>query len=431
MSERYTAYYESQIENEAVMPVPDLAYDVAVIRQDPELEAAHLLPGTGFLVKDQIRLFYENLEKGVSFQDTMTQLEQDIQGFNTEYLVQMPVFPIVLDRAMYNGQERLVGALYGGKPLADATSEVERGGVVKQVVEEIEEKLLAAEPGTMIVMTSPVGESGYQNKNGILEAENELDIQNGLADRVVFQDSQTYCYEVMGDGSIRGFTLKSDMDIFQNEEMLRRLGVDPDRLQKHTDPYARIKQAVLNYSVIEPYEGKTIEDVLDTIVDVKGSKNLYSDTEGNSRTADEARDLLRNPDRLWNLDDRTMALTDRFKKYAWWGMINNTVDARDLEVALGDIVLRMMNSANVSNYEGEVMHYEGYSASDALKKLQEIPGCAGGGVVNSVTPRETATENKKRILCCTCPFCNKEVEAEIESGRITCPKCTKSAKWKD
>ncbi len=33
------------------------------------------------------------------------------------------------------------------------------------------------------------------------------------------------------------------------------------------------------------------------------------------------------------------------------------------------------------------------------------------------------------ILCCTCPFCNKKVEAEISDGRIHCPKCKESAPW--
>mgnify|MGYP003393887734 FL=1 len=185
---------------EGILKVPDLAYDVAVIRQSPELERTHLLPGTGFLVKDQIRLLYENLNNGVSFDDSIVQLEQDVQGFKIEYLTQQPVFPIVLDRAIYSGEERLIGSLYGGKPLADATSEVERGGAVKNAVEKIEKKLLQAKPGTLVVMTSPKGESGYQNKDGILEAANIEDLESGRAKVVVFPDSQTYCYQVQVDG---------------------------------------------------------------------------------------------------------------------------------------------------------------------------------------------------------------------------------------
>ncbi len=59
---------------EESLTVPDLAYEVAAIRQSPELESVHLLPGTGFLVKDQIRLFQENINSGVSFEDSMAQI---------------------------------------------------------------------------------------------------------------------------------------------------------------------------------------------------------------------------------------------------------------------------------------------------------------------------------------------------------------------
>lgn len=34
-----------------------------------------------------------------------------------------------------------------------------------------------------------------------------------------------------------------------------------------------------------------------------------------------------------------------------------------------------------------------------------------------------------RTLCCTCPFCKKEVEAPIKNGKIHCPKCGESASW--
>lgn len=37
----------------------------------------------------------------------------------------------------------------------------------------------------------------------------------------------------------------------------------------------------------------------------------------------------------------------------------------------------------------------------------------------------------ERVLCCTCPFCKKEVEATIADGRIACPNCKKTASWKD
>ena len=36
-----------------------------------------------------------------------------------------------------------------------------------------------------------------------------------------------------------------------------------------------------------------------------------------------------------------------------------------------------------------------------------------------------------RVLCCTCPFCGKEVEAKISKGKISCPKCDAEADWSE
>lgn len=42
----------------------------------------------------------------------------------------------------------------------------------------------------------------------------------------------------------------------------------------------------------------------------------------------------------------------------------------------------------------------------------------------------TGRESKK-ILCCTCPFCGREVEAQISGGKIKCPECRASADWSE
>ena len=43
--------------------------------------------------------------------------------------------------------------------------------------------------------------------------------------------------------------------------------------------------------------------------------------------------------------------------------------------------------------------------------------------------KETSSSQEVTKLCCTCPFCRKQVEAEIGGGKITCPDCKASVPW--
>ncbi len=42
---------------------------------------------------------------------------------------------------------------------------------------------------------------------------------------------------------------------------------------------------------------------------------------------------------------------------------------------------------------------------------------------------ESTSLQETTKLCCTCPFCRREVEAIIEGGKITCPDCDASVPW--
>jgi len=68
-------------------------------------------------------------------------------------------------------------------------------------------------------------------------------------------------------------------------------------------------------------------------------------------------------------------------------------------------------------------------------------GIGGGNESSLLTPMDYQNKlgknsnefssTRDRVLCCTCPFCKREVEAKISGGRIKCPECLKSAEWSD
>ena len=77
--------------------------------------------------------------------------------------------------------------------------------------------------------------------------------------------------------------------------------------------------------------------------------------------------------------------------------------------------------------------------NDKVRQVMTFCGLSSGlskndSQINSWSFTVKTDQNKtseQTKLCCTCPFCNKQVEAEIGGGRIVCPNCKKSASWKN
>ncbi len=402
-------------ENKVASDIPPLALDITRIKRSGE-EDLYSLKDTGFQVKTQIDLLLENYKNGVPIADSLQQIEQDIQGFKTEYLVELPVFPIVLDKALHNGEMRLVGKLYGGKPIVDATDEKERHGVVKESVKKIEEKLIDAPPGTMAVMTSPKGWSGY--------------------DGITYPDSQTYCFEVKEDGGIRGFTLKTDMSLSQNKELLVGLGAPKGTFDVAVDTITDIKRVVENVVVIDPKNNLSIEDVAQMIKHIKGNEAAYKDSSGRDRTFTEMMRLLKNPEALWTLDSTTKRLVDDFKEYASYRFASkDSLLRQDLGTGLGYTVLKLMHEVRPPIQEKKMISGRKYipseriiapfNANETLEEMKKLAGCAGGGgnknknIIYSLTPRLGNTSNNSQEWF-SCPKCSYKADGPIGN---TCPGC--------
>ncbi len=417
---------------------PVLAEEVDAIKKKNQQDM-YLLPGTGFQVRTQVDLLLENHKNGVPLSDSLQQVEQDLQGFKTEYLLELPVFPIVLEKQEYEGKTRLVGALYGGKPFADAISSDERDGVVKKSTEKIEETLLTAEPGTMVIMTSPAGWSGYQTKDNKLEPLNPYDIKMGNAEEIEYPDSQTYCFQVQKDGSIRGFTLKTDMTLSQNKQLLKNLGVPEDAFQSVVDNRADIKRVVESVVVIDPKEDESIEDIAQNIQHIKGGEVAYKDSADRSRTFAEMMDLLQNPDSLWTLDATVKSYIDPLKAYISQRITDSDEETRgDLETAMGLTALKLMHEIRPPKQKKKVMwrgaRYDiedrivsPFDAQDTLEEMRKIAGCAGGGkkknILNSITPRTGFNKDDDEQEWFSCPKCGYRASGPIGNGPCPNPEC--------
>lgn len=87
----------------------------------------------------------------------------------------------------------------------------------------------------------------------------------------------------------------------------------------------------------------------------------------------------------------------------------------------------------------EYKDYAGYVLSTeeinywGIQEVRQVSTCCPGksGADIESTPYSVSEFGEKRTLSCTCPFCGEKVVAVIENETITCPKCEKSAPWKE
>ena len=412
---------ETQRKPETHTVVPELVTEVARIRRKgPREEVLYLLPDTGFNVPKQIDLLVANVASGLSLEDSFEQVEQDVQGFKVEYLMEGVLFPIVLNKTRIGEGDRIQATFYGGKLWADAVSEQERDGVIKSAITGgglngkagIEEHLLNAPPGSMAVLISPPEWSGYPG--------------------IEYHDTQVYAIEVLPDGRLCGFAIKSDINIDQNEKLAIKLGLQSSVFEEKLSENERIKRVINNYVLLNPSENRGgIKWAIDEVNGIKGSDVAFVDSKGRQRMFSEAYKALKDPESLWTLDDFTRALIGRFKDQVLYEFSKGGIDRRNLEIGLGRVILELADRIRGKNQKVTTGQIDGTSFDPRaiLADVQSIPGCAGGCKVNSLTPRMGI--EGKRILFCTCPFCGKEVEAVIEGGTISCPKCQKSAPWID
>lgn len=411
-----------RVEVEIEPSLPILAGVVEGIKARGE-EYLYMLPDTGFQVKTQVNLLLENYKNGVPISESLNQIHQDIHHFKIEYLVEQPVFAIPLEFREHKGEKQLVGSFYGGKTVVEATSDQERHGVVKEVVKQVQEDLKEAPAGTTRTFISGSGWSGYKG--------------------IEYPDTQMYCYQVQKDGSIRSFTLKTDLTLSQNEEVMRRLGVPKDAFSETADEKTRIKRLLTNGLLFSPESKTNIEDIAKTLMQVKGGNVAYKDSAGKERTFTEMFDLLRNPEPLLKIDDIQKKITnvlDEFIKYKFQNFDETTEEG--VGIAIGHAVLSLMHEMRAPVRksvlrEGHRQDLSGvfkaqFSAKDTLFQLQQIGGCAGGGnkgplkslaqrIIESVTPRlgksYLGNEDQEWFKC---PKCDYQADGPVGNQ---CPGC--------
>lgn len=257
--------------------------------------------------------------------------------------------------------------------------------------EDLEKALVNAPDGTMAVWVSPPGDKndGYGDYSFTFIAQ-VVDKTNGRR--------------------IRMIPYRNEFGISEHNSYLSRLTGEEINHEKDTD-FLKNPQIVKVNDLYSP------EDVLEFI----GEQEKFADSWRNE-FYQKAMPIIR-----WYISLVKENASDGRLAEALHALENFAIAYRDnRDVMLSDKI----NSDNYDTYMGSA---QGFVEAWGKNPPPLARGSCGVTGDKTPTPMEMQEEfgKKERILCCTCPFCKKEVEAKISKGRIECPECRKSAKWED
>lgn len=355
-----------------------------------------LLPGTGFDVEGQINKLVRDLKKSkpknalAEFSDYTA---EDIRHFIVEYPLQRLVFPIFLEIKMKNEDLRLVAPRYLDQLYADLVSPQERGGIVKKKILEIEKYLINSPTGAMAVMISPPGESG---------------LADGKGGTIKHTDNQTYIFKKENSSKVSAYTIRTDMDLDQSEDLLKRMGSLRQKLTSLHSEEDRISQ-IMNSTLY--FNDRTFEDVVDAMEVARKSKFAYKE-----KSFAEIRTDLRIGNQLLeqNGDVQKYAepYIEKFQCYVWAKINALSTDVEisaaisDIEKELGKTILDILialKTGRVDLDQKEPLSTAKYTSW--LGTLQSYGGCNGGGL-DDLIPLLSGKNNKpweyKPGLCRVC-----------------------------
>lgn len=463
--------FDSRLESKTAPTTKNwLHAEVARERQKPlnpgETPWYHL-PGTGFWVEAQVDQFLRDVS-GVGkevFPDVLerasSKVRLDIEHFEQEYLKQMASLTFNLSWQERDGKNRIVCTDYKGASEKDkngmlwesVTSPIERDGAVYEAlfgnkekgIVGIEERLQNAEPGTMAIMVSPSGWSGWT-------------IDGKPYD---YNEAQIYGLRKKKDGSLEAYTFRYDATIEENEVLQKTLGLE---IPGYTGERDRIKKMVTNVAFIEPIDavraelaGKTpirgFDDLVNAMQQSVGGREVMYDGDGSPKTFADVRGLLQNPEGFTQRHPLTPKLIDQVLDFAKW-RLEQGGDMReiekDLQIGLGTVIayLHTAYRDGESDPGGVRAHIQklqatrgmngtedvadvylqklrgGINLQEAALDLQKRPGCGGGGStktsITSMGSLRTAEKGGEHdfFQCSECGW-----KASSEMGERSCGGC--------
>lgn len=367
--------------------------------------------GIGFLMNAQMNLIPKGDEKDKDKLATWAQqTKRDILGFCLEYLSKGLVF--AYKYKIDNETQQLIDPLYGNRSAVEMIDVRERGGIVKENMQKIQEFFLDPKTpdGAIAVVPSPKGPSGLMTDDG-----KAIDYLTSFW--FVMQKKK---------GEVVGSTIKTDFTNLEYRAMIKTL------TGKELPFGASLQDFVREIALINPNERREkVKSVDDFISLMKQTKFDYRKdaTAFEGRSWDEIYTGVARGEDLYNFNKETQRYVADFMDY-----VGEEGHSRlELQKAVGATLLRiskvflteqnanMINSQLIKTKDNitiEMPPPQTMSFGQVFNEVKQIRGCAGGGTSNKTV---IDTIGGPRLGSTT-------LSTEDESNWFMCPKCEQRAK---
>jgi len=380
-------------------------YDVAYIEKLPftEEEQFFLLDDLDFQVPLQVAKYLQTVRNGGNLDEYLEQSSEDLRHYAIEYLLRSPVIFYKHEVKKIGENFKVTTPLYAGQPIDENVSSIERDGAPKHANTVLTSVLITAPVGSLFVATSPPGWSGY-------EAE--------------YKTSQTYVFCKTTLRDIEAVTIRSDMTLEQNEELLGDLlGVDWPDFGSQRERIKAIAESVIPVELAA--DSGAAESIALHISGIIGEETLLNEVmdEGGefekrfTYTIEEVLSLLGNEDSMF---DAASVVDKVIADYADW--VRNHMHGTSEEellalvVETGKTVLRLLPAIEGKSGE-EIKKLSPEALARSRAEQATRTGCVGGGV-----SRKKHKEGEV-IHCVFCPACKQTVSVKIVGGSMVCMNC--------
>ncbi|MDO8609139.1 MAG: hypothetical protein Q7R95_01195 [bacterium] len=431
---------ESRYYSPSVLQNPINSLELAVysaLGSEFYLQGLHLLPNTGFSVRKQVGQLEKDLQQSPiqSSIETFTQWQnktkEDIKGFYSEYIAQYSLLPFSLEVQNLNGKNKITAPNYENKVVLKTIDPYERKGASYESFQELEQFLILAEPGSIVVRTSPPGWTGFNYK---------------------FKETQTQIFVKEFDG-IKAFSLRTNMKLDQNRLLLERFGA---KLHTATsdDEIDQITDITRTNVFLKGPNEHSVSEIIQIIQECSGDL----DVKNHSFNLEIFKEL-ENSNQLIQTQKATQTFIEKFQQYSS-SLIYENLPYRELmdklELALGITIINIMKANQyvlelqpekiIQNHsdqylQRESIHFDDFHYGETLKQLQKLVGCNGGGnklfedsiteIMNSALgPRNISVKDlakKSDKVSLECPFCHKKGDYDPCNANA-CMFCGVSAK---